>query len=140
MDEVIGELNIPKGHIGIMKAALIDLIEKGWDKKKLIISSKKLDKSQRQISADSTIEMTPVMFHGAETDRQVLDHLFKVAMDEEHPGIDVSGISRMNEMIESGRFSVSYYIAMWSKRLLDVNCEVSVFVISCAPVDLMCMY
>ena len=58
----------------------------------------------RQVS-NADPEPEKLVMHGAETDRELLDRLFACAVEKDHPGIDQKGIDRMNEFIESGRFT-----------------------------------
>jgi hypothetical protein len=126
VEEVIEELEIPRGHMGIMRAALIDLGRHGWSKR--VLTASELQEKRAQAATAQPQEAAPenqlVVLHGAETDREVVETLFRVAMDEEHPGIDVNGIARMKELMESGQFTESYYIKMWIRRLQDVKVTV----------------
>ena len=116
INEVLEDLNIPRGHKYIMRAAMADLVEHGWE----YVPEDDAVAAMEELQ-ETPMEPKPVLFSGVESHEEVLDRLFKAAMDAEHPGIDPAGIRRMKELIKSGRFSTSYYIAMWIKRLQDVS-------------------
>ena len=119
IEEVLEDLHITKGHIPIMRQALIDLRENGWDRRPRMLPAAQA--AIRKASKDGPSEPRKLIFHGAEPERDVLDRLFDCAMKRSHPGIDEKGIDRMNEFLESGRFTYGHYINMWTERLRDVN-------------------
>ena len=119
IEEVLSDLHIAKGHIPIMRQALMDLRENGWDRKPRMLPAAQA--AIRKASDDAPTEPLTLIFHGAEPQRDVLDRLFHYAMKRSHPGIDEKGIERMNEFLESGRFTYGHYINMWTDRLRDVN-------------------